>query len=189
VAKVKIVLGGSRQLTVLPDEVMDCLNSWCRDDYEFLIGDAKGTDAKFQHYLHLEKKYPNVKVYFSGDVARHNLGNWEAIRIDSGLKSKGHALHTAKDRVMTKSADEGLMIWDTLSAGTLANVIDLLQQGKQCQMYTYGEDKHLYSIKEERDLDRWRGSYPELFEEAKKRLEAYRKRTSKQIDSNVETLF
>lgn len=185
----KIVLGGSRQLSVLPYDVMDCLNSWCRDNYEFLIGDAKGIDVKFQQYLYHEKTYSNVKIYFSGDLARNNLGNWETVRIDSGLKSKGHALHTAKDRVMTKTADEGLMIWDTLSAGTLANVIDLMQQGKQCQMYIYGDDKHFYNIREERDLDRWQGLYPELFEEARKRLDAYQKRINKQIYSNLETLF
>ena len=54
----KVVLGGSRQLSFLPEEVMDNLNSWMRDGVEFLVGEAKGTDAKFQEF-HAE----NPQVY------------------------------------------------------------------------------------------------------------------------------
>lgn len=184
----KIVLGGSRQLSVLPDEVIDSISLWCRDEGQFLIGDAKGTDAKFQQHLQ-SKNYSNVQIYYSGDEVRHNLGNWKIIRIDSGLKSKGHALHTAKDREMTKVADTGLMIWDTLSAGTLANVIDLLQQGKNCQMFTFGEDSNLFYLKDLSDLDRWRDMYPELFEESEKRLASYVKRVLKKEINDQNLLF
>ena len=63
---------------------------------------------------------------------RNNLGNWQVEKVESGLKSKSSAVHAFKDRKMSQIADVGLMIWDCKSAGTLSNVIDLLEQGKNC---------------------------------------------------------
>jgi ssDNA-specific exonuclease RecJ len=120
---------------------------------------------------------------------RHNFGNWETEKIDSGLKTKSHAMHAAKDRTMTALADTGLMIWDTLSAGTLSNLIDLLNQGKPCQIYVAGEDSNLYYLNTEKDLDRWAERYPEVFEEAEKRLKTFAKRASKNEDTEGQTLF
>jgi len=185
---VKVVLGGSRQLSFIPEEVMDSLNSWMREGVEFLVGEAKGTDAKFQEFFKFSK-YSNVKIYYSGDYVRHNFGNWETEKIDSGLKTKSHAMHAAKDRTMTALADTGLMIWDTLSAGTLSNLIDLLNQGKPCQMYVAGEDSNLYYLNTEKDLGRWAERYPEVFEEAEKRLKTFAKRASKNEDTEGQTLF
>lgn len=184
----KVVLGGSRQLSFLPEEVMDNLNSWMRDGVEFLVGEAKGTDAKFQEFFKFSK-YDKVKIYYSGDYVRHNFGNWETEKIDSGLKSKSHAMHAAKDRTMTLLADTGLMIWDTLSAGTLSNLIDLLNQGKHCQMYVAGEDSNLYYLNSASDLDRWNERYPEVFDEAEKRLKTFAKRALKSEPVEDQTLF
>lgn len=184
----KVMLGGSRHLSVLPEEVIDCLNTWARDGYEFLAGDAKGTDAKFQEYFkHLN--YRLVQVYFSGEYARHNFGNWDTIRIDSGLKSKGHALHGAKDREMAKRADVGLMIWDTLSVGTIANLLDLVTQGKTCFMYVFSEDMNLYSMENSSDLEIWKARYPDVFDQASKRLESHEKRVDRSKKRGFETLF
>lgn len=184
----RVVLGGSRQLSFLPEEVMDNLNSWMRDGVEFLIGEAKGTDAKFQEFFKFSK-YDKVKIYYSGDYVRHNFGNWETEKIESGLKSKSHAMHAAKDRTMTLLADTGLMIWDTLSAGTLSNLIDLLNQGKPCQIFVAGEDSNLYYLNSKKDLDKWEERYPEVFEEAEKRLKTFAKRASKNEMDESQTLF
>lgn len=184
----KVVLGGSRQLSFIPDEVLENLNSWMREGVEFLVGEAKGTDAKFQEFFKYSK-YEKVKIYYSGDYVRHNFGNWQTEKIESGLKSKSHAMHAAKDRTMTSLADTGLMIWDTLSAGTLSNLIDLLHQGKQCQMYVAGEDSNLYYLKTSDDLNRWRDIYPDVFTEAEKRLKTYARRTSRDEKSDEQTLF
>lgn len=184
----KVVLGGSRQLSFLSDEVMDNLKAWIREDAEFLLGEAKGTDAKFQEFFKFSK-YGNIKIYYSGDYVRHNFGNWETEKINSGLKSKSHAMHAAKDRTMTSLADTGLMIWDTLSAGTLSNLIDLLNQGKKCQVYVAGDDANLYYLNEAKDLERWKERYPDVFEEAEKRLKTFAKRASKAEESEDQTLF
>jgi|GEM_PF-1932313 aminopeptidase N len=67
------------------DGVIDSLKSWMRDEAIFILGDAKGSDAKFQQYLKAEK-YPNVEAYYSGKDARHKLGKWKTCNIDSELK-------------------------------------------------------------------------------------------------------
>jgi DNA-binding ferritin-like protein (Dps family) len=184
----KIVLGGSRQLSFLPDDVMENLDSWMRDDAQFLLGEAKGTDAKFQEYFKF-RKYKNIQIFYSGDFPRHNFGDWPTLKIESGLKSKSHAMHAAKDREMTALADTGLMMWDTLSAGTLSNILDLLDQGKACQMYVAGDDSHLYYLNNLGDTSKWREKYPEVFEEATKRLRTYAKRASKNSPETEQTLF
>ena len=186
-----VVIGGSRHLSFIPDDVEDSLLSWTREEAHFILGDAKGTDATFQEYLKMIN-YSNVKIFHSGDAARHNLGNWETLNIDSGLKSKSHAMHTAKDREMTKIANTGLMIWDTRSPGTLSNVIDLLNQKKSCQVYVAGDDSNLYHLKALEDLEKWQISFPEVFDEAHARLKAHEKRVAKlngRPDAAEPTLF
>jgi|AntAceMinimDraft_1070359.scaffolds.fasta_scaffold60037_2 hypothetical protein len=184
----KVVLGGSRHLSFLPDEALDSLASWMREGASFYVGDASGTDSKFQEFL-LHRRYAHVTVFFSGDFVRHNAGSWPTERVESGLKSKGHALHTAKDRVMTAEVDTGLMIWDTASPGTIANVIDLLVKGKPCQLFVAGLDANLYHLHTIDELATLEGRYPEIFEEATKRLAAHAKRTSKPNSGAQETLF
>jgi hypothetical protein len=182
------MLGGSRHLSVIPDEVIDNLKTWVREGYEILLGDAKGTDAKFQEFFkHL--KYSEVKIFYSGDYVRHNSGNWETIKIDSGLKSKGHALHGAKDREMAQMADTGLMIWDTLSIGTMANVLDLALQGKPCYMYVFSDDMNLYEIRNLLDVEVWESRFPDIFQQANKRLKSHKKRLSKVNKKIDQTLF
>ena len=52
-----------------------------------------------------------------------------------------------------------------------------------------GEDSNLYYLNTEKDLDRWAERYPEVFEEAEKRLKTFAKRSSKsEIDEGL-TLF
>ena len=184
----KVVLGGSRHLSFLPEDAIDSLSAWMREEAHFLLGDASGTDAKFQEFL-AHKRYSNATIYFSGDSARHNVAGWQSEYIDSGLKSKGHAMHTAKDRDMTKMADTGLMIWDTASPGTIANVVDLLTQKKPCQLFVAGNDVNLYHFRRLEDLDVWEERYPDVFEEAHKRLAAYAKRVAKREDNSELKLF
>ena len=184
----RVVLGGSRQLSFLPEDVVDSLNSWMRDGVEFFVGEAQGTDAKFQEFLNFSK-YRNVKVFYSGDYARHNVGKWDVERVESGIKSKSHAMHAAKDRNMTLLADTGLMIWDTSSAGTISNLVDMLRQEKPCQMYVAGEDSNLYYLRNLEDLDRWKVRYPKVFVEAEKRLKAFSKRSLRTNNPQDPTLF
>lgn len=173
----KIVLGGSRHLEFIPKEVGDRLNEWIESSSEFLVGDAPGMDRAFQMFLK-SKKYPVVSVYTSADEIRNNLGNWKVEKVESGLKSKSNAVHAFKDRKMSQIADIGLMIWDCKSAGTLSNVIDLLEQGKNCFVWV-APDSDLYQFDNSDSLNKWMTSYPEVRDEALKRLSTFRKREAK----------
>ena len=175
----KIVLGGSRHLEFIPTEIADRLVEWIENSSEFLVGDAPGTDRAFQLFLS-SKKYPDVTVYTSADEIRNNLGSWEVEKVESGLKSKSSAVHAFKDRKMTERADMGLMIWDCESAGTLSNVIDLLDQGKNCFIWV-APDSELYQFDNSASLEKWMESYPEVRDEAQKRLSTFYKREAKRI--------
>jgi hypothetical protein len=52
-----------------------------------------------------------------------------------------------------------------------------------------GEDSNLYYLNAEKDLDRWAQRYPEVFEEAEKRLKTFSKRASKNENTEGQTLF
>jgi hypothetical protein len=173
----KIVLGGSRHLEFIPNEIAEHLLAWMESESEFLVGDAPGTDRAFQLFLN-SKKYSAVTVYTSADEIRNNLGNWQEEKVESGLKSKSNAVHAFKDRKMSQIADIGLMIWDCKSAGTLSNVIDLLRQGKNCFIWV-APDSDLYQFDNPASLDKWMASYPEVRDEALKRLSTFRKREVK----------
>ena len=184
----KIVLGGSRKLAFMPEEVMSRLETYMAKDAEFLVGDAPGIDSKFQEILK-RNGYKRVTVLSSADQVRNNLGNWVTRLIDSGLKSKSAARHTAKDRVMTAEAETGVMIWDKESAGTLANVIDLVKSGKSCLLFIAG-DNELIEIDTDSALENLLARYSEVGAEAENRLNAYDRRTNRKIKiDSSQTLF
>jgi hypothetical protein len=173
----KIVLGGSRHLEFIPKEIADRLLEWMENSSDFLVGDAPGSDRAFQVFLN-SKKYPAVTVYTSADEIRNNLGNWQIEKVESGLKSKSNAVHAFKDRKMSQIADIGLMIWDCKSAGTLSNAIDILDQGKNCFIWV-APDSDLYQFVNSASLEKWMANYPEVRDEALKRLSTFRKREVK----------
>lgn len=184
----KVVLGGSRHLEYVPQEVGERLTEWMEASCEFLVGDAPGTDRAFQLFLK-SKKYPAVTVYTSADEVRNNFGNWQVEKVESGLKSKSNAVHAFKDRKMSQIADIGLMIWDTKSAGTLSNVIDLLGQGKNCFIWV-ALDSDLYQFDNKGSLEKWLGKYPEVKMEAESRLAKFAKREAQRKSSDGQaTLF
>jgi hypothetical protein len=164
-------------LEFIPSEIAEQLLAWMESSSEFLVGDAPGSDRALQVFLS-SKKYPAVTVYTSADEIRNNLGNWQVEKVESGLKSKSSAVHAFKDRKMSQIADVGLMIWDCKSAGTLSNVIDLLEQGKNCFIWV-APDSDLYQFDNSASLDKWMASYPEVRDEALKRLSTFRKREVK----------
>ena len=166
----------------IPSEIAEQLLAWMESSSEFLVGDAPGSDRALQVFLS-SKKYPAVTVYTSADEIRNNLGNWQVEKVESGLKSKSSAVHAFKDRKMSQIADVGLMIWDCKSAGTLSNVIDLLEQGKNCFIWV-APDSDLYQFDNSASLDKWMASYPEVRDEALKRLSTFRKREVKRVSED-----
>ena len=183
----KLVLGGSRHIEKIPQELVQILEERCESGDEFLVGDAPGSDTAFQQIL--EKIGATfVKVFSSAGYVRNNVGNWPTEEIDSGLQSKSNAVHAFKDRYMTGIADSGLMLWDCKSAGTLSNVIDLVESGKDCQIWV-AQDSELYKFDNQSSLEEWLTLYPEVEAEARKRLSTFRRREIKRNTTNQPDLF
>ncbi len=183
----KIVLGGSRFLDRIPENLVEKLIEWKDAHFEFLVGDAPGADSAFQKSL---KRIGSTKVtvYSSAGYIRNNFGKWETKEVASGLLSKSNAVHAFKDRLMTSLADRGLMLWDCESAGTLSNVIDLVESGKSCQIWV-SADSEIYNFDNQKSLDNWLKNYPDVAQEARKRLNTYRRREAKRAQSKQEALF
>ena len=89
-------------------------------------------------------------------------------------------MHAAKDREMTRIADEGLMLWDGESPGTLANVLDLAAQGKDAYLYL-APQAELFRFESGLGLLEWAREYPEALAQAQTRLKQFAKRQAKAL--------
>ena len=153
----------------------------------FLVGDAAGVDTAFQSLL-AGSDYRRVVVFTALDEARNNRGGWEVRQVDSGLKSKGAAMHTAKDRQMVRLAEYGIMVWDGSSPGTLANVIDFVDEGKSCLVWAPDDDL-LWNMDSPQNLEKWTARYPAPAAEARTRLSRWSKREARNNLVAAEALF
>lgn len=177
-----IVLGGTRKVEKLPAEIGELIIEFVNQNPMFYVGDAPGIDTAFQKFLKA-LKVKDVTVFSSADRVRNNLGNWSEIHVDSPIKSKSHARHSIKDRYMTARADLGIMVWDAQSAGTLANVIDLLQMKKECFLFNL-IDGDLVKFDNLKSLENYLMKFEEVRDEANRRLNTFRKR-EKRMKSNI----
>ncbi len=125
----KTFISGSMNIKNINPKVVQRIDNIIRSNFPVLVGDANGVDSSIQHILK-EKKYDNVTVYCSGNYARNNIGSWNVKSIATEHKENTRLYFTAKDMVMAKECDYGLMIWDSKSTGTLSNVYELLIQDK-----------------------------------------------------------
>jgi hypothetical protein len=130
----KVFIAGSRRLTRLNEEIRGRLNNVIRNGCAVYVGDANGADKAVQTYL-ASKSYRNVLVFCVARHCRNNLGQWPTREIEPPPRASGFELFSAKDRVMAREAECGLMLWDGKSRGTLANIMDLVSRGKPAVVY------------------------------------------------------
>lgn len=174
----KVFLGGSIRLNALPNSVKQLITEEISRGRSFAVGDAAGIDLAFQQFL--KNQSVRALTVFHSDILRNNIGNWPTEFVHSDLKSSGKDKFTVKDRKMANLADCGIMVWDGKSAGTLANVLDLLQQKKPCQIFLSPRGR-LYLVTTLQELDEILRSedYREVLGEANKRLEKFKRRAKK----------
>lgn len=181
-----VFLGGTRMYNSMPTDIQILLKKWIAKNYSFIVGDAPGVDTAFQRFL-LEKKVDQVTIFTSAPHLRNNLGSWKSIKIDSGLKTSSHAMHTAKDRYMSQICDLALMIWDELSLGTISNVIDVVTKEKMCFIYKIRSEK-IYKIENASILEKFLIDYPIEKLQAEKRLNQFSRRSIRQSKVNRKKL-
>ena len=185
-----VFLSGTRKVDRLPGEVLELLNDLIDSKAVFIVGDAPGSDRAFQKYL-AKQEVDSVTVYFSAPTIRGNIGGWPSQFVDSGLKTKSNAMHSAKDRKMSELCTQAIMIWDGQSAGTLANSIDVSEQDKTCYLYDFLENE-LMKFETTASLMDYLEPFPKVTSEALRRLKRDRRRQKKakvKIDENAISLF
>ncbi|MBS0234507.1 MAG: putative addiction module antidote protein [Proteobacteria bacterium] len=129
-----IFIGGSRDISRLPQELKERLDAVMAQGHRVILGDASGADKAVQKYL-ADHAYRNVTLFCSGDRPRNNVGNWMTRNVIVESKTKDYQFYAAKDREMAREADFGLMIWDGKSPGTLLNLLRLSQADKIAVLY------------------------------------------------------
>lgn len=142
----RVFISGSIKIKNIDSNIAKRLDNIIESEYTVLVGDASGVDSSIQEYLK-EKSVTNVTVYCTGNRARNNLGNWPTHNVTSSHKKGTREYFTAKDVEMAKACDYGFMIWDTQSAGTLSNTIELLKRSKKSLVYI-NKQKSFMTIKD-----------------------------------------
>jgi adenine-specific DNA-methyltransferase len=130
----RVFLGGSRKVSRLNESIRARLGEIVRRKLQIVIGDANGADRAMQRQL-AEWDYRDVVVYFVGSAPRNNEGGWPMQHVPTPPSVRGFDFYSVKDRAMAEAAECGLMLWDGVSRGTLANVETLAGAGKPVAVY------------------------------------------------------
>jgi len=129
-----VFVGGSRKLSRLNEEVRRRLGSIMKGGFWVYVGDANGADKALQRFF-ASHKYDRVLVYCVDGRYRNNLGNWQTKAVQPPAGARGFDYYAAKDIQMASDASFGMMLWDGVSRGTLANIRNLLARGKPVAIY------------------------------------------------------
>lgn len=140
----RVFVSGSISIKQLPSEIMDSLNKIEQQNFEILVGDAKGIDLLIQKKLK-EDQYDNVLLCSIYEEPRHLLSNTFQtcqVECDSNIKSERQR-QTFKDSYMTRNSDYSLVVWDGKSKGSFANIIRSLEQEQAIKIYLDTEKRFL----------------------------------------------
>jgi hypothetical protein len=130
----KVFVGGSRRLGNLNQQIEERASNLIAEGFVVLVGDANGADKALQRFF-AERAYENVIVFHSGASCRNNLGRWKTHSVPVDRAARDFVYYAAKDLAMSEEADYGFMIWDGESAGTINNVLNLLERRRKVVVY------------------------------------------------------
>jgi hypothetical protein len=129
-----VFISGSRNMGRLNAKIRERLENITQQNFHVVVGDANGADKAVQGFL-ADAEYKQVTVYCAGSRCRNNMGAWSTVNVDVDPRLKGRDFYTQKDLRMAADADYGFVLWDGKSPGSINNVIELLQRGKQALVY------------------------------------------------------
>src|SRR5260370_33725070 len=144
-----IFIGGARAVSKLNAVIRARLDDLIKRGCTIFIGDANGADKAVQRYF-AEHGYPNVTVFCMEDC-RNNVGAWPTRPIEAPNDRKDFSYYAAKDIVMAREAQCGVMLWDAKSKGTLQNMLNLVGAGKRTLVY-FAPTKDFHVLANEHDL-------------------------------------
>ncbi|MCH5323147.1 MAG: hypothetical protein J1E31_06225 [Helicobacter sp.] len=177
----KIFICGSIAIKELNETIKKKLDDVIEKKYDVLVGDAEGIDKMVQEYL--GKRYKNVTIYHIGDKPRNCISrdfSLKHINYDEKLddkKNKQREKQQFKDRKMIEDCDISYCIWNGKSKGTYENIIKILDEKKDIEIYLNQE-------KEEKSLSSKNG-----FQELKNKImEIYTKNNGYSLSEIYEIL-
>ena len=147
-----VFVSGSMQIKKLDSKLKARIEKVIDSGFDVVIGDADGVDTAIQRHLN-ERGIRNVTVFCSGEKPRNNIGNWNVERVESKHRSGSREFFTAKDIEMARIADYGFMVWDSMSTGTLNNIVELLTRKKKSLVYI-NRAKEFVTISAATDINR-----------------------------------
>lgn len=150
-----IFLGGSKTINALTEDIKKKFFKMMNCGYKFAVGDCIGADLQIQKLLS-EYGYKKVIVYYSGDKPRINLGGWKTKYISSNNYIERHERQKAKDEQMAKDCDEGFMLLNGTTKGTMANIETLLSLNKKCTVGLWEDKRNCFrgaEIDDEKDFE------------------------------------
>lgn len=145
-----VFVGGSRRLSRLGAEVRRRLSSIMDGGFWVYVGDANGADKALQQFF-ADHQYDRVLVYCVNGRYRNNLGHWQTRAVQPPVGARGFEYYAAKDIQMAADASFGMMLWDGVSRGTLANIQNLLAHGKPVAVYL-SQLRRFRDLRRETDL-------------------------------------
>ena len=128
-----VFIGGSRAVSKLNSVICARLDDLIKRGCTVFIGDANGADKAVQTYF-ARHHYDKV-VVFCMEECRNNVGSWPTRSVEPPSERKDFSYYAAKDFVMSKEAQCGVMLWDGKSKGTLQNMLNLVGAGKRALVY------------------------------------------------------
>lgn len=144
----KVFISGSISIKKLPTEVIKSIDKIISQNFEILVGDAKGVDSLVQNYCS-KMNYFNVTVYTIGEAPRYLLNQKfkvKKIKIADNIK-KEFQRQQEKDIAMTKDCDYCLIVWDEKSKGSYSNILRAIEYKKKFKVYLTKTKKFLESTK------------------------------------------
>jgi hypothetical protein len=145
-----VFLSGSRGISQLNSQIRDRIKTMMDKKFRLIIGDANGADKTLQSFL-AESGYSDVIIYCSGQICRNNIGQWNVQNILVDSSQKGRNFYMQKDKEMAVKADYGFVLWNGKSAGSISNVIEMVERKKGVVVYLAPE-KQFYSISDFSDF-------------------------------------
>ena len=139
-----VFVSGSINITKLPGEVIASIDKIEQQQFEILVGDAKGIDLLVQQKLK-DDGYRNVMVCSIYQIPRHLLEQTFQtcqVEYDDSITSERQR-QTFKDSYMTRNSDYSLVVWDGRSKGSFSNIIRALEHDKAVKIYLDAEARFL----------------------------------------------
>lgn len=140
----RVFISGSISIETLPQTVIDSIDKIQQQEFEILVGDAKGIDLLVQQKLKNENFF-NVLVCSIYEKPRNILSSKFKIcqvEYDTAITSE-RKRQTFKDSYMTRQSDYSLVVWDGKSKGSFANIIRSLEQNQPVKIYLNSESRFL----------------------------------------------